>query len=109
LAEGFSVCRRLHVFFNRREEAERALAVIIKCVSWFELQINASKTRIVEVRELVQEWLKYSLKKLQISAMIRQQMDDIHYYFEMLFSLESNSCHPPSSRSRTGPLPKPIY
>jgi hypothetical protein len=87
--KGFRYVDDFTFFFNRREEAERALAVIIKCVSSFELQINASKTRIVEVRELVQESWKYSLKKLQISAMIRQQKDDIHYYFEMLFSLES--------------------
>ncbi|MBN3865261.1 RNA-directed DNA polymerase [Pseudomonas frederiksbergensis] len=53
--KGFRYVDDFTFFFNRREEAERALAVIIKCVSSFELQINASKTRIVEVRELVQE------------------------------------------------------
>ncbi len=41
------------------------------------------------MRELVQESWKYSLKKLTVSAGRRQQRDDIHHYFEMLFSLES--------------------
>ena len=87
--KGFRYVDDFTFFFNKREEAEKALAVIIKCASSFELQINASKTKIVEVRELVQESWKYSLKKLIISPRIRQQKDDIHYYFEVLFALES--------------------
>lgn len=86
--KGFRYVDDFTFFFNKREEAEKALA-IIKCVSAYELQINASKTKIVEVRELVQESWKYSLKKLTVSARKRQQKDDIHHYFEMLFSLES--------------------
>ncbi|MBD1590065.1 RNA-directed DNA polymerase [Pseudomonas typographi] len=87
--KGFRYVDDFTFFFNTREKAERALAIIIKCVSAYELQINASKTKIVEVRELVQESWKYSLKKLTVSAKRRQQKDDIHHYFEMLFSLES--------------------
>lgn len=87
--KGFRYVDDFTFFFNKREEAEKALAVIIKCVSSFELQINASKTKIMEVRELVQESWKYSLKKLVISPRIRQQKDDVHYYFEVLFTLES--------------------
>ncbi|CEL29323.1 RNA-directed DNA polymerase [Pseudomonas fluorescens] len=87
--KGFRYVDDFTFFFNKREEAERALAIIIKCVSAYELQINASKTKIVEVRELVQKSWKYSLKKLTVSAKKRQQKDDIHHYFEMLFSLES--------------------
>lgn len=87
--KGFRYVDDFTFFFNKREEAEKALAIIIKCVSAYELQINASKTKIVEVRELVQESWKYSLKKLTVAAKKRQQKDDIHHYFEMLFSLES--------------------
>ncbi|RJX78928.1 RNA-directed DNA polymerase [Pseudomonas sp. LS-2] len=87
--KGFRYVDDFTFFFNTREQAEKALAVIIKCVSAFELQINASKTKIVEVRELVQESWKYSLKKLSLAANKRQQKDDIHHYFEVLFSLES--------------------
>lgn len=87
--KGFRYVDDFTFFFNTREEAERALAVIIKCVSAFELQINASKTKIVEVRELVQESWKYTLKKLNVSPKRRQQKDDIHHYFEVLFSLEA--------------------
>lgn len=87
--KGFRYVDDFTFFFNKREEAEKALAVIIKSVSAFELQINASKTKIIEVRELVQESWKYSLKKLTISHKIRQQRDDVHHYFEVLFAFES--------------------
>ena len=86
--KGFRYVDDFTFFFNKREEAERALAVIIKCASGFELQINAAKTKIVEVREIVQESWKYSVKKLSVSHKRRQQRDDIHHYFEVLFSLE---------------------
>lgn len=86
--KGFRYVDDFTFFFNKREEAERALAVIIKCASGFELQINATKTKIVEVREIVQESWKYGVKKLSLSHKRRQQRDDIHHYFEVLFSLE---------------------
>ena len=76
------------LFFNRREEAEKALAGITKAVSSYELQINPAKTRIIEVKELVEESWKYSVKRLAISAARNQQRDDLHHYFEALFSLE---------------------
>lgn len=43
---------------------------------------------MVEVKELVEESWKYSVKKLSISPNRKQQRDDIHHYFEALFSLE---------------------
>ena len=53
--KGFRYVDDFTFFSTGGKKRRRALAVIIKCASWFELQINASKTRIVEVRELVQE------------------------------------------------------
>jgi hypothetical protein len=86
--QGFRYVDDFFLFFDRREEAEKALAVLTKAINSFELQINPTKTRIIEVKELVEESWKYSLKKLKISAKKRQQRDDIHNYFEVLFSLE---------------------
>ena len=85
---GFRYVDDFFLFFGRREEAERALAGITKAVSDFELHINAAKTRIIEVKELVDESWKYSVKKLSLAAARRQQRDDIHHFFETLFTLE---------------------
>ncbi len=86
---GFRYVDDFYLFFDTREEAEIALAELTKAISNFELQINPSKTRIIEVKGLVEESWKYSLKKLSISPEKRTQRDDIHNYFEALFSLES--------------------
>jgi hypothetical protein len=85
---GFRYVDDFYLFFNTRHEAERALAAVTKAVGNYELQLNPSKTRIIEVRELVQESWKYNLKKLGLSASKKEQRDDIHHYFELLFSLE---------------------
>ena len=77
-----------YLFFFRREEAEKALAHITKAASEFELHINAAKTRIIDVKDLVDDSWKYSVKKLSISPVRKQQRDDIHHFFESLFSLE---------------------
>ena len=86
---GFRYVDDFYLFFDTRDETEVALAELTKAVSNFELQINPSKTRIIEVKGLVEESWKYSLKKLAISSEKRPQRDDIHNYFEALFSLEN--------------------
>ncbi|WP_289996662.1 RNA-directed DNA polymerase [Photorhabdus laumondii] len=85
---GFRYVDDYCLFFDKREEAEKALAELTKAVSNYELQINPSKTKIVEVKELVKESWKYSIRKLKISDKKRKQRDDIHNYFEVLFSIE---------------------
>lgn len=86
--EGFRYVDDYFLFFETREEADKCLAQLTKAISNFELQINPAKTRIVEVKELVEETWKYNLKKLEISDKKRKQRNDIHNYFEALFSLE---------------------
>ena len=86
--QGFRYVDDFFLFFETREYAERALAILTSAINGFELQINASKTRIIEVKDLVEESWKYSLKQLKISPKKRQQRDDIHNYYEVLFALE---------------------
>ncbi|PXW28268.1 RNA-directed DNA polymerase [Paraburkholderia caballeronis] len=85
---GFRYVDDFFFFFSKREEAERALAAVTRAVSDYQLQVNASKTRIIETKELVEESWKYAIKRLSVSSARRQQRDDIHHYFESLFSLE---------------------
>jgi hypothetical protein len=85
---GFRYVDDFFLFFNRREDAEKALAAVTKAVGYYELQLNPAKTKIIEIRELVEESWKYSLKSLQISPTKKRQRDDLHHYFETLFALE---------------------
>nr|WP_314642812.1 RNA-directed DNA polymerase [uncultured Pseudomonas sp.] len=85
---GFRYVDDFYLFFDSRDDAEKALAELTKAVSTYELQINPAKTKIIEVKELVAESWKYNLKKLDVARNRRTQRDDIHNYFEVLFSLE---------------------
>ena len=86
---GFRYVDDYFLFFDKREQAETALAAVTSALGAFELHINAAKTRIIEVKELVEESWKYSLKRLSVSSSSRkQQRDDIHHYFEALFAME---------------------
>lgn len=85
---GFRYVDDFFLFFNTREEAERGLAAVIKAVNAFELQINAAKTRITKVSDIIEGSWKYAVKRLKISPRRKAQRDDIHHYFEALFSLE---------------------
>jgi hypothetical protein len=85
---GFRYVDDFFLFFNTREEAERGLAAVIKAVNSYELQINAAKTRITKVSDIIEESWKYAVKRLKISPRRKAQRDDIHHYFEALFSLE---------------------
>lgn len=88
LPSGFRYVDDFYLFFSRLDQAERALAAVVRAVGAFELQINPAKTRIVEARELAEESWKYSVKKLRLRSGRKAQRDDIHHYFEALFSLE---------------------
>jgi hypothetical protein len=88
LPQGFRYVDDYFLFFEERHDAEKALAALTKSINSFELQINASKTRIIEVKDLIEESWKYNLKQLKINAKKRQQRDDIHNFFEVLLALE---------------------
>ena len=70
-------------------EAQHVLAELIKSLSIYELQINPDKTRIIEVKDLVEDSWKYGIKHLDVSEQVHKQRNDIHKYFESLFSLEN--------------------
>ena len=85
---GFRYVDDFILFFSSRDKAEKALAILTSIISNYELEINASKTKIIETKDLVEESWRYSVKKLTISHEIKKQRDDIHNYFSSIFSLE---------------------
>ena len=85
---GYRYVDDYYLFFETRGDAERALAYLSRIMSNYELQINADKTRIVEVTELVKKSWKHTVRKMGIKEGIRKQRGDIHRFFEQLFELE---------------------
>lgn len=85
---GFRYVDDFYLFFNDRAEAERALAVVTRAVAQFELEINSSKTRIIETKELIEESWKYKIKGANFADAHIAQRGDIHKFFEDLIALE---------------------
>ncbi|MEW8092198.1 MAG: RNA-directed DNA polymerase [Candidatus Thiodiazotropha endolucinida] len=88
MPQGYRYVDDYCLFFNNLDEAQRALSELTKVLSSYELQINPDKTKIIEVKDLVEESWKYGIKHLEVSGQVNKQRDDIHKYFESLFSLE---------------------
>lgn len=85
---GFRYVDDFYLFFNERADAEKALAVVSRVVASFELEINASKTRIIETNELIEESWKYKIKGANLADAHAAQRNDIHKFFENLIALE---------------------
>ncbi|GFO56767.1 reverse transcriptase [Geomonas sp. Red276] len=85
---GFRYVDDFCFFFEKREEAEEALTELARIISSFELQINPNKTKVIEIRDLVRESWKFKVKGLTISDDVKSQRDDVHQFFENIFSLE---------------------
>lgn len=88
MPEGFRYVDDYCLFFNSREEAHKVLAELTRILSSYELQINPDKTKIIEVKDLVEDSWKYGIKHLEVSEQVNKQRDDLHKYFESLFTLE---------------------
>ena len=67
--------------FNTRAEAEHALTCVVRALREFELDINPSKTQIVEAESSHEdEWVE-TLKQFEIADEEKQQKKDIHRFF----------------------------
>lgn len=84
---GYRYVDDFYLFFSTRNEAEAALSKIIKSINYFELHINATKTRIIKIKQIIDDSWKYSVKQIAISDDKKAQRRDIHKFFEHLFQL----------------------
>lgn len=84
---GYRYVDDFYLFFSTRNKAEAALSKIIKSINYFELHINANKTKIIKIKEIIDDSWKYSVKQLGISDDKKIQRRDIHKFFESLFQL----------------------
>lgn len=72
-----------YLFFRNRDEADNALATLIRLLQEYELQINFEKTRICETVELADDLWTHELRAFQISEKATTQSRDLHYFLEL--------------------------
>lgn len=84
---GFRYVDDYFLFFDTAEEAERALAALIRALKSFELQINFEKTRTCRVIEITDDFWTHRLRSFDISTKGRRQVSDINHFFELAKSL----------------------
>lgn len=80
---GFRYVDDYFMFFATAQEAEAALAVLIRALKNFELQANFEKTITCPVIELTDDYWRHQLRSFQISKSGRKQASDIHHFFEL--------------------------
>ncbi|MGE4242381.1 MAG: RNA-directed DNA polymerase [Ramlibacter sp.] len=80
---GFRYVDDYYLFFETHDDAERALAYLVRSLRDFELQINFEKTRICRVDELEDDSWTLALRSISIAANGQRQRSDINHYFEL--------------------------
>lgn len=80
---GFRYVDDYYLFFETQDDAEKALAALVRCLRDFELQINFEKTRICRIDELEEDSWTHALRRIAISSSGQRQRSDINHYFEL--------------------------
>lgn len=80
---GFRYVDDYYLFFATANEAEAALAALIRALKDFELQINFEKTMTCSVLEITDDYWTHQLRSFDIAATGRKQASDIHHFFEL--------------------------
>ena len=83
LPAGFRYVDDYYMFFATANEAEAALAALIRALKDFELQINFEKTKTCSVLEITDDFWTHQLRSFQIAASGRRQASDINHFFEL--------------------------
>lgn len=80
---GFRYVDDYFMFFPTAQEAETALAALIRALKEFELQINFEKTVTCSVLELTDDYWRHQLKRVDVERKGRRQAADINHFFEL--------------------------
>ena len=84
---GFRYVDDYFMFFATWNEAEAALAALIRALKDFELQINFEKTKTCSVLQITDDFWSHQLRNFQIAKSGRRQASDISHFFELAKSL----------------------
>lgn len=79
---GFRYVDDYYLFFETQEDAEKALAYLVRSLRNFELQINFEKTRICRIDELEEDSWTHVLRSIPIAPSGQRQRSDFNHYFE---------------------------
>ena len=80
---GFRYVDDYFMFFSTLQQAEEALAALVRVLKDFELQINFEKTAISPVIEITDDYWTHQLTSFEIRSGRRQQPSDINHFFEL--------------------------
>ncbi len=80
---GFRYVDDYFMFFATADEADAALAALIRSLKEFELQINFEKTKTCSVIEITDDYWTHQLRSFQIAKAGKKQASDIHHFFEL--------------------------
>jgi hypothetical protein len=80
---GFRYVDDYYLFFETANEAEKALASLIRSLKDFELHINFDKTKICSVIEITDDYWTHQIRSFAISGSGKRQESDINHFFEL--------------------------
>lgn len=84
---GFRYVDDYFMFFPTLNEAENALAALIRALKEYELQINFEKTKTCSVLDIEDDFWSHQLRSFQIAKSGAKQASDISHFFELAKSL----------------------
>ena len=74
-------------YFDTIEDAEQCLAKLTQVLFTFELNINATKTKIIPISEISSDYWTHELKSFVISHRAKKQKRDILHFFDVALSI----------------------
>ena len=80
---GFRYVDDYFLFFATENEAEEALAALVRVLKQYELQINFEKTRTCQVIEITDDYWTHQLRNFEIGSGKRRQTSDVNHFFEL--------------------------
>lgn len=88
---GFRYVDDYFMFFPTFAEAETALAVLVRSLQEYELQVNFEKTKICSVQEISDDYWTHQLRSFEIAPSGQRQQSDINHFFELAKYLARNN------------------
>lgn len=90
LPAGFRFVDDYYLFFTNRAEAENALAILVRLLQDFELQLNFEKTKICSVIEIADDYWSHQLRSFDLAKTGPRQKSDLNHFFEMAKELSKS-------------------
>lgn len=87
ISNGFRFADDFELIFGERSQAERALAILEDALSEFELELNPSKTKIIELPQELDNPGIQELRGFPFRSLYRAERSDLLHFFTRAFAL----------------------